>query len=125
MCAFLYTEINGPSGGVILCSLNNKKQMKAAMEKFEARFKPTPEYNFHVFQWNVAELPLPNPEDVQIDASGGTIEERALAIDRFSRWAFPTAFFWGVNTLSVAFPLASCRPRPPGVHLAEQRAVQA
>lgn len=82
-CEFIYTEIHGPSGGVLLCKLESKKAMKKAKDRMEKIFKSTPENYFEVFQWDVAELPLPNPPDAKIEFSGGKVEDRARKASEF------------------------------------------
>jgi HAE1 family hydrophobic/amphiphilic exporter-1 len=95
-CQFLFTQIY-ESGGSIICGLSDKRLMKPTMQTLEKRFKKTNDTNYHVGQWNVAELPLREPEDLQLNFSGGTVEERARGVaeikDRL-RGRFPKIGFF-------------------------------
>ncbi len=84
VCTFTYTEIHNANDGILLCNLQSRAIMKQNLERMEKLFKSTPEFTYEVFQWNVAELPLPNPFDVQVDFSGGTIAERAKPASELS-----------------------------------------
>jgi HAE1 family hydrophobic/amphiphilic exporter-1 len=112
-CDFVYTEIHGAHGGSLLCSLKSKRQMKSTLEALEKKFTSTPEKNYNVFQWNLAELPLPNPPDVQIDFSGATFEERTRILEKISdtlHGKFPKINFYS-NVSTSASPQVNLTPR--------------
>jgi HAE1 family hydrophobic/amphiphilic exporter-1 len=102
-CAFTYTEAHsGNGGGVVFCSLANKRNMKKVKTKLEEIFKSTPEINYDVFQWSVAELPLPESYDAHVEFSGGTTEERARSASQLIdtlRGAFPHMNFHATSNI--------------------------
>lgn len=81
-CEFTFSQIYWAHSGGLICGLRNKGSMKTIKSRMEELFKSTPEINYSVFEWSVAELPLPNPPSALIHLSGGdNLQKSALAGD--------------------------------------------
>lgn len=81
-CSFTFTQIySGNSGGTVTCNLRDKKDMKKIKSKFEEIFESTPETRYSVYEWNLGEMPLPDPDDFRVKFVGGNQEERASILE--------------------------------------------
>jgi HAE1 family hydrophobic/amphiphilic exporter-1 len=73
---YTFTQIHGPNNGTIMARLKDKRKMKDFWKRLEGEFKDGATLRFWISPWNPAELPLPNPPDLQISVEGGDVEDR-------------------------------------------------
>ncbi|MGZ3749081.1 MAG: efflux RND transporter permease subunit, partial [Pseudobdellovibrionaceae bacterium] len=63
---YTFTQINSPSNSSIMLRLNDKKDMSTIIKNLENEFPATPTTQYWVDQWNPSELPLPDPDNLQV-----------------------------------------------------------
>ncbi len=81
---YTFTEIDGPNYAQVMARLKDKSEMNAVKKILEEHFKNTPTNKFFIESWNPSELPLPEPEHLQIAISGTTPEIRQDAAGELS-----------------------------------------
>jgi HAE1 family hydrophobic/amphiphilic exporter-1 len=63
---YTFTQINSANNCSIMLRLKDKKQMADIMKQLENEFPNSPSTQYWVDQWNPSELPLPDPDNLQI-----------------------------------------------------------
>jgi HAE1 family hydrophobic/amphiphilic exporter-1 len=84
-CEFTYTQAFEWGGGSVFCRVKDKKRVKEVFALLEKNFKSSPQRSYSVFEWTLAEMPLPNPPDLRFDASGGDPMERLNQLAELSQ----------------------------------------
>jgi multidrug efflux pump subunit AcrB len=74
---YTFVQTWGPNGGSVMARLKDKKKMREVWKQMEAEFTQTPVTFYWVGPWNPAELPIPNPPQMEISIRGGTTQQRA------------------------------------------------
>ncbi len=72
---YTFTQIQNPNSCFMMLRLKDKKDMKSTIKLLENEFPNSPTTQFYVDQWNPSELPLPDPDNLQITV-------RALETDK-------------------------------------------
>ena len=73
---YTFVQTWNPNGGAIMARLKNKKKMNDVWKQMEAEFTQTPVKFYWVGPWNPAELPIPDPPQMEIAIRGGTVQQR-------------------------------------------------
>lgn len=76
---YTFTQINAPSNCTIMLRLKNKKDVATIVKNIESEFPNSPTTNIWVSQWNPSELPLPNPDNLQISVRSEDPDKMVLA----------------------------------------------
>jgi HAE1 family hydrophobic/amphiphilic exporter-1 len=76
---YTFTQINAPNQASIMARLKDKGEMKAVWKKMELFLANTPFVKYYVGPWNPAELPIPDPPQIQITVRGGELKDRVEA----------------------------------------------
>lgn len=76
---YTFTQINSASQASIMLRLNNKKDMTAIIKKIEDEFPNSPIAQYWVDQWNPSELPLPDPNHLQISVRTPETDKMLIA----------------------------------------------
>ncbi len=75
---YTFVQIQRKNDGMIMARLKDKSDMDVMWKKIEGNFANTPTIRFWVVPWNPAELPIPNPPNLEVSIKGGTPEDRAM-----------------------------------------------
>lgn len=75
---YAFTQINGPTNGMVMLRLKDKRRMKDLWKKLEEEFQSTPTQSYWFDAWNPSELQLPNVPEYQLEIQGGTADERQV-----------------------------------------------
>ncbi len=81
---YTFTQIQSPNSCFIMLRLENKKNMTAVMKLLENEFPNSPTTQFFVDQWNPSELPLPDPDHLQITVRALDTQKMLLASKELS-----------------------------------------
>lgn len=74
---YTFNQIQSPNRAFLMARLKNKGDMKDVWKAMEAEFANTPLVNYWVAPWNPAELPIPDPPQMQIEIRGSDLRARA------------------------------------------------
>ena len=75
---YTFVQVRRPNRSNIMARLKNKKDMDVIWKGFQEHFTNTPETSYWVIPWNPAELPIPDPPDMEVHVKGGDVEDRQL-----------------------------------------------
>ena len=73
---YTFTQVRGPNRSSIMARLKDKGEMKTVWKEMESFFTNTPFVKYWFGPWNPAELPIPNPPQIQISVRGGALADR-------------------------------------------------
>ena len=73
---YTFTQIRAPNQASIMARLKDKGEMKSVWKQMETFFANTPFVKYTVGPWNPAELPIPNPPQIQVSIRGGELKDR-------------------------------------------------
>jgi hydrophobic/amphiphilic exporter-1 (mainly G- bacteria), HAE1 family len=76
---YTFTQINSPGYCSIMLRLKDKKDVATIVKNIENEFPNSPTVNFWVNQWNPSELPLPDPDNLQISVRSQDPDKMVLA----------------------------------------------
>jgi HAE1 family hydrophobic/amphiphilic exporter-1 len=76
---YTFTQINSPNACWIMLRLNDKSKMNDVMKQLENEFPNSPMTQYSVDQWNPSELPLPDPDHLQISVRSRETEKMLAA----------------------------------------------
>lgn len=76
---YTFTQINSPSNCSIMLRLKDKRDMATIVKNIESEFPNSTTENYWVNQWNPSELPLPNPDNLQISVRAEDADKMVLA----------------------------------------------
>ncbi len=78
---YTFTQVYAANGAWMMARLKDKRRMREVKAAVSEEFQNTPFVEFWVDVWNPAELPIPDPPQLQIAARGGTPESRKHALE--------------------------------------------
>jgi HAE1 family hydrophobic/amphiphilic exporter-1 len=73
---YTFTQIMGPTNGMIMLRLNSRKKVDELASKLEEDYKNTPSKFYFVEKWNPSELRIPDPPEMRLEIIGGSGERR-------------------------------------------------
>ncbi|HEX4926320.1 MAG TPA: efflux RND transporter permease subunit [Bdellovibrionales bacterium] len=76
---YTFTQVQGPNNSSVMARLRDKRDSAQVWKDMEKEFENTPVLRFYVFPWNPSELPIPDPDDLQVVIRGENAKARALA----------------------------------------------
>lgn len=76
---YTFTQIGSPNGCFIMLRLRDKKNMSDVMKLLENEFPNTPTTQYNVDQWNPSELPLPDPDNLQVSVRSADTAQMSAA----------------------------------------------
>jgi HAE1 family hydrophobic/amphiphilic exporter-1 len=76
---YTFTQVSGTDHASVMARLRNKGDMRALWKEIEAFFPNTPALQYWVGPWNPAELPIPDPPQLEVSVQGGSAEDRLFA----------------------------------------------
>lgn len=81
---YTFTQINSPGNCTIMLRLKSKRDMAAILKNIEDKIPNTPTINYWVDQWNPSELPLPDPDNLQISVRSPEAEKMVSAANEIN-----------------------------------------
>lgn len=76
---YTFTQVQGPNNSSVMARLKNKHDSNQVWKSMEKEFENTPVLRFYVFPWNPSELPIPDPDDLEVVIRGENARARGLA----------------------------------------------
>lgn len=119
---YAFTQINGPTNGMVMLRLRDKTRMKDLWKKLEEEFQSTPTQSYWFDAWNPSELQLPNVPEYQLEIQGGTADERQVVANDLRMLLRERNIFQGVSINPRSGGEKMVRLTPNDSVLAEQAA---
>ncbi|RYZ54009.1 MAG: efflux RND transporter permease subunit [Proteobacteria bacterium] len=75
---YTFDEINGANQATILARIKDKKRMPEVRKLMESKFANSGSTKIMIDQWNPSEFRLPDPPQIRVAITGGTVEDRLI-----------------------------------------------